>query len=395
MSDRSRQPSGLSKTILQFQQKFTTVVTPFVEKTFNIKRGVMTGRERATRAIEFKGPDMIPHQTRDFMLMSYVPPQSWQPPEGYYPYVQPEFVKYGLWKWEKRKDKGWLKETRTAIDEFGTVWRIGPQTGSGQTVKGALEDGWHLLDGYNLPDTKDWDRYKKVAGWIRRIGGTRYVLGIDNNSIWERFRFLRGFENAMTDLVLHPEEVKVLLGMLTDMTLDVIDSFKKTGAHGFMLLDDWGTQVRSFISPRHFEEFFLPCYSRITARCHEQGMHCGMHSCGNISALVPLLIGSGLDFLQIDSPDMCGVDWLSENAAGKICLACSVDIQNVFPTNNPVLIESYIKDMIKKLGNHNGGMMAWPYYEAWVIGVGYRAHRLEYKLFEKYGKYPLDLSKLQ
>ena len=40
-------------------------------------------------------------------------------------------------------------------------------------------------------------------------------------------------------------------------------------------------------------------------------------------------------------------------------------------------------------------MMAWPYYEAWVIGVGYRAHRLEYKLFEKYGKYPLDLSKLQ
>lgn len=395
MSDRSRQPSGLSKTMLKFQQQFVLFVTPFVEKTFNIKRGVMTGRERATRAIEFKGPDMIPHQTRDFMLMSYVPPQSWQPPEGYYPYVQPEFVRFGLWKWERRKDKGWLKETRTAIDEFGTVWRIGPHTTSGQTVKGALEDGWHLLDGYNLPDTKDWDRYKKVAKWIRRIGGTRYVLGIDNNSIWERFRFLRGFENAMTDLVLHPEEVKVLLGMLTDMTLDVIDSFKKAGAHGFMLLDDWGTQVRSFISPRHFEEFFLPCYSRITARCHEQGLHCGMHSCGNIRALVPLLIESGLGFLQLDSPDMCGVDWLSENAAGKICLACSVDIQNVFPTNNPVLIESYIKDMIKKLGNHNGGMMAWPYYEALVIGVGYRAHRLEYKLFEKYGKYPLDLSKLQ
>lgn len=395
MSDTSGQLSGLSKTILTFHLQYETIVKPLVEKTFHIKRGSMTGRERATRAIEFKGPDMIPHQRRDFILIPHIPPQSWQPPEGYYPYVIPGYVQFGLWKWEKHKGKGWLKQTRTAIDEYGTVWRMGPHTSVGQTVKGALEDGWHLLDGYNLPDTKDWERYKKVAGWLRWIGGTRYVLGLDISSIWERFRFLRGFENALTDLVLHPEEVKVLLGMLTARTLDVVDSFKKAGAHGLLLMDDWGTQERPFISPRHFEEFFLPCYSRITARCHEQGMHCGMHSCGNIRDLVPLLIESGLDFLQIDSPDMCGVDWLAENAAGKICLACSVDIQNVFPTNNPSLIEGYVKDMIKKLGNHNGGLMAWPYYDALAIGVGYRAHRLEHKLFDKYGKYPLDLSELR
>ena len=91
----------------------------------------------------------------------------------------------------------------------------------------------------------------------------------------------------------------------------------------------------------------------------------------------------------------CGVDWLSENAAGKTCLACSVDIQNACPTNNTVLIESYIKDIMKKLGNHNGGLLAWPYYEAGVKGVGDQAQELECNLFERYGKYPLDFSKLR
>jgi hypothetical protein len=218
---------------------------------------------------------------------------------------------------------------------------------------------------------------------------------VNDNSIWERFRFLRGFENAMMDLVNHPEEVHRLMGMITDMTIDIVDSFKKAGAHGFMLVDDWGTQERSFISPRHFEEFFFPCYKRIVDHCHELNMHCGMHSCGDLKALVTAMIETGLDFLQLDSPNMCGVDWLADNAAGKIALFCSVDIQEVYPSNHPDIIDRYIRDMIVKLADHNGGFVAWPYAEPHVIGVGVKAELLERRLFDRYGKYPLDMSLLE
>lgn len=354
----------------------------------------MTGRERVTRAIEFKGPDKVPHQKRDCWLLLHVPPQSWQPPNGSYPYVHPLILQTGVWKWEAREGLEWLEEKREAIDEFDTVWRVSGATPLGIPQKGPLEDGWHLLDEYILPDMKNWERFKAAEEWSRKLGGDKYRLGIDGTSIWERFRFLRGFENAMTDLALHPEEVHRLMGMLTDMTIDIVDNFKKAGYDGFMLVDDWGTQNRSFISPRHFEQFFVSCYKRIVDRCHESGMHCGMHSCGDLKPLVPLMIETGLDFLQLDSPDMCGVDWLNENAAGRICLWCSVDIQNVYPTNDPEKIERYVKDLILKLGDHNGGLVAWPYFEPAVIEVGEAAVQLERDLFEELGNYPLDRAAL-
>ena len=354
----------------------------------------MNGKARVTRAIEFTGPDKVPHQKRDYWFLIHVPSQSWQPSGGAYPYVHPAMIRAGLWKWEAREDLEWLEEKRDAIDEFGTHWKTSGAASLGIPQKGPLEDGWHLLEGYSLPDMKDWERFRIAAEWSRNFGGDQYRLGLDSTSIWERYRFLRGFENAMTDLVLHPEEVHRLMGMLTDMTIDIVDNFKKAGCDGFMLIDDWGTQNRSFISPRHFEQFFSSCYQRIVDRCHESGMHCGMHSCGDLKPLVPLMIETGLDFLQLDSPDMCGVDWLSENAAGKVCLWCSVDIQTVYPTNDPEKIERYVKDLILKLGDHNGGLVAWPYSEPAAIEVGEAAAQLERDLFEKLGNYPIEISVL-
>jgi len=180
----------------------------------------MTGRERVTRAIEFTGPDKVPHQKRDYWFLIHVPPQAWQPPDGSYPYVHPLMLKGGVWKWEARKGLEWLEEEREAIDEFGTLWKVSGLTSLGIPQKGPLEDGWHLLDSYSLPDMKNWERFEAAEEWSRKLGGDQCRLGIDTNSIWERFRFLRGFENAMTDLALHPEEVHRLMGMLTDMTID-------------------------------------------------------------------------------------------------------------------------------------------------------------------------------
>jgi hypothetical protein len=364
-------------------------------KALTGKERVVTGKERVRRAIEFAGPDKVPHQKRDYWFLVHVPPQSWQPPDGSYPYLHPLILQSGVWKWEAREDLEWLDEEREAIDEFGTVWRVSGAAPLGIPQKGPLEDGWHLLDGYSLPDMKNRERFKLAEEWSRKLGGDRYRLGVDGNSIWESFHFLRGFENAMTDLALHPEEVNRLLGMLTDMTLDIVDNFEKVGCDGFMLVDDWGTQNQSFISPRHFEQFFFPCYKRIADRCHESGMHCGMHSCGDLKPLVPLMIETGLDFLQLDSPNMCGVDWLSENAAGRLCLWCSVDIQTVYPTNDPEKIERYVKDLILKLGDRDGGLVAWPYIEPAVIGVGEATVQLEMDLFERLGSYPIDRAALR
>ncbi len=361
-----------------------------IERFLPLNSGTMTSKERVRRAIEFDNPDRIPHRYYDVIPIINTTPLSWQPPDGYYPYVQPHDVHFGGWRWDKRRNTGWLKEDRTAIDEFGVIWRANATASMGEPVKGPLSDGWHLLNDYRLPDMRNEGRLRAFKKLLRLVNPDRYILGCDNTSLgpWELFRHLRGFENAMMDLIEHPNEVRRLLSMITDMFLGSVEGFSGAGVDGYYLLDDWGTQLNSFISPQHFTEYFSPCYRRITERCHELGMHCGIHSCGNIRPLVPHIIESGFDFLQLDSPDLCGLDWLSENAAGKICLFCSEDIQNVYITNDRPTIEKYIKEMIGKLSGDSGGLVLWPYSQPYDIGVGARTIRAEQRLYKKYRRYP-------
>lgn len=350
----------------------------------------MTGRERMKRAIMFLGPDRIPHGFRDVFPLFNLPPMSWQPPEPYYPYVHPLAIKFRAWKPRRKLPKNWTKLDRTAIDEWGTIWRASAISTLGEVIHGPLEDGWRLLDSYRPPDMSDWSRYKLCYRLGKLFGGSRYRLSVDNNSIWERFRFLRGFGNANTDLIEYPNEVHRLLEMLTDMTIVVVGMFHRAGAHGFMLVDDWGTQKTSFISPKHFAEFFKPCYRRIADRCHELGMNVGIHSCGCIRPVVPGLIEAGMDFLQLDSPLMCGIDWLAENVSGKVALFLSPDIQTIYPLGSDEELEDHIREMIAKLGDFNGGLVAWPYSEPGVIGVHRERVKLQMRLFKKYGGYPLN-----
>lgn len=355
----------------------------------------MEGRERLRRAIEFKNPDRIPINLDDVFPLLMVPPQSFQPKKPYYPYIHPAFVKLGFWKSEEPLTPDWENLTREAIDEWGTIWRVSKVGSQGEVIKGALEDSWELLDDFTPPDFRDWSRFSIFAELSKRLGKDKYRLAVNENSIWERFRFLRGFNNAMVDLIENPDKVEALLEILTEATLDVVNNFHKAGADGFMLLDDWGTQTSTFISPEHFDRFFKPCYQRVVELCHKLGMHCGIHSCGRICKIIPSLIEIKMDFLQLDSPNMCGLEWLSQNARGRIALFCSPDIQEVYCKNDPELLVRHIKMQILKLADQNGGFAAWLYAEPEAIGVKLETVSLARELYFKYGSYPLDLKSLE
>ena len=346
----------------------------------------MTGKERMKKAIHFQCPDRIPISIEDALLLFMVPPQAWQPAAPYYPYVHQLIIRAGLWKPERRLPDDWLDLTRTAIDEWGTLWKVSRIAPQGEVEKGALEQSWDLLDHCQPPDFSDWERFAFFAEISRELGGDKYVLASDENSLWERYNFLRGFENAMTDLIQHPAEVHRLLEILTGCRLEIAGNFRKCGADGFMLVDDWGTQRRAMISPGMFNEFFRPYYQRIVDRCHQLGMDCGIHSCGNIRLIVPALIDIGFDFLQLDAPNACGIDWLRENAAGRIALFCSPDTMEVYCKNDSALLQAHIKEQISKLAGRSGGYVAWPYLEPDVIGVKNETFELAIELYRKYGK---------
>ncbi len=364
-----------------------------LERFLPLTDGTMTSKERVTRAIELTGPDRVPHRHFDVYFLGSTPPVAWQPPEPYYPYVHPIQVKMGSWKWKKRKNNSWLREDRTAIDEFGVVWRVNEMASQGEFMKSPLGDGWHGLKDYVLPDYTDPARLKDSLAGIKLLNPDRYFVFVDMNAEGpgELVRHLRGFENSMIDYYENPEELRELIGMIKKMFLDLVDNIHKSGLaiDAFEFVDDWGTQLNSLISPRHFDEFYVPLYREVIDRCHQYGFHCGIHSCGAINFLIPSMIDAGFDYLQLDSPDMVGIDWLAENIRGKIALFCAVDIQHVYNSNDLEKVEAYVKELISKLACPDGGFVAWPYTEPYDIGVAMKTVRAEQRFVKKYGRYPI------
>ena len=356
----------------------------------------MTSRERVQRAIEFGGPDRVPIYRvnifkSDFMTYFTLPAKDWEPAAPYYPYVYQEIIQFGLWRPRPRLPRGWQRQKRMAIDDWGVLWGIDPKVSTrGCVAKGSLEDGWHLLDRLPIPDPRDPSRYRWCRmGWTKRLGRHRYRIGTEATFLFERFHFLRGFENAMADFYEHPAETERLLDRITDYFIGLVETFHSYGMDGFSTTDDLGTQDNPFLSPAMFARFFTPRYQRVIGRCHELGMRFMLHSCGRVFKLIPELIRAGVDVLQFDSPNMAGgVKELGRSFGGKVAFANVVDIQEVLPRGDPVEIENYVKEMIAELGSFSGGLIGIQYADKKSIGVNRRIEKMVWRAYDQWGRYP-------
>ncbi len=357
----------------------------------------LTSRERVRRAIEFGGPDRVPIYRvnifkSDVMTYFTLPSRDWEPAEPYYPYVYKEIMRFGLWRLRRKLPRGWYKLKRTEIDDWGVLWGINPAVSTrGCVAKGALEDGWHLLDNFQPPNPRDQSRFRWCRmGWTRRLGRNRYRMAAEATFLFERFHFMRGFENALSDLYEHPAEAERLLDLIADYFIGLVETFHSYGMDGFSTTDDLGTQQDAFLSPAMFARFFTPRYKRVIDRCHELGMHFWLHSCGRVFKLIPELIKAGVDVLQFDSPNMAGgLKELGRNFGGKVAFANVVDIQEVLPKGDPVQIENYVKEMIAELGSFNGGLIGIQYADKRSIGVNGRIEKMMWRAYQQWGGYPL------
>lgn len=118
-------------------------------------------------------------------------------------------------------------------------------------------------------------------------------------------------------------------------------------------------------------------------------MHYFFHSCGYILDIIPDLIEIDVDVLQIDQPELMGIEKLGSLFGGKICFFNPVDIQKTTQTGSFEEIEESAKKMIKYFGSFNGGFMAREYPQPEAINISQDKIEVMYQTFKQYGRYPL------
>ena len=257
-------------------------------------------------------------------------------------------------------------------DEWGCVWENIGVSKLGEVKTPALTD-WARWDALTIPDIRDSKRWTALEG-ARVEAGDKFLIG-GGISLYERVHFLRGLDNAWTDIYMAREELGRLIDLLVEMNLYAIERYATADVDAYMFCDDWGLQSGLMISPDAWREIWKPRYARVYSAAHEAGLLTFLHSCGHITAILDDLIEAGLDVIQMDQQENMGMEFLGENFGGRITFWCPVDIQATMAHGTLDEIRAYCRKLVACLGRPQGGFIAQWYSDP--VGAGHREEAIE------------------
>jgi len=138
-------------------------------------------------------------------------------------------------------------------------------------------------------------RVEEIEIYRRDTAGTLFICGWVEGPL-AAWCDIRDINMAMTDLYEYPDKVHRALDIITASAIAFITPQVKAGAHCIGI----GDSVCSLISPDLYEEFCVEREKALVDHIHSLGALAKIHICGNISAILPRVISTGADIIDID-----------------------------------------------------------------------------------------------
>lgn len=173
-----------------------------------------------------------------------------------------------------------------------------------------FDDGLPLQQGILLCSAQDVDklvvpeiatsrrmqqRIKEVAYYRETVGSTYFIVGWVEGPLAE-YSDLRGLQNACLDLYDFPEKVIRAFDILTENAINFITEQVKAGAHCVGI----GDAACSQIGLELYREFCFERQKMLVDHIHSLGAVAKLHICGNTSKILPDMILTGADIIDID-----------------------------------------------------------------------------------------------
>jgi len=236
-----------------------------------------------------------------------------------------------------------------ALDEFAVIWRT-TGVNRGYVVEHPLKEP--SLKGYEFPQFD----YEKKLGYfpfaVERGKGHFLVAWVGD--LWERAHFLRGLDHLLSDLLLHPAFVHELLQRLEEIILRNMDAMSRYAVDAFFLSDDYGLQENLMMRPATWREFIKPHLVNIFRKGHQLGRICFLHSCGNVSEIVPDLIEVGLDVLHPIQPEAMDIAGLKKEYGSDLTFYGGLGTQQVLVRGSPGEVREEVKRLAEVMGQGGG-----------------------------------------
>ncbi len=148
-----------------------------------------------------------------------------------------------------------------------------------------------------LPDPHRPGITDRIAA-ARRSQPDRYILVGWGHYLHQRLCYLRGIEKLLFDFQDNPGELRAVMSGLMRIYEVWARRAAAAGADGVWAGDDLGTQLSLFMSPATFRELYKPFYTELARALHANGLDFWLHTCGNVTRILPDLIEAGVDAIH-------------------------------------------------------------------------------------------------
>jgi len=234
----------------------------------------------------------------------------------------------------------------------------------GTTHLSPLTDAQSVLEveQHPWPDPDDYD-YNALAERARSLSATYAVRGPYWHPLFCRVCDLFGMETAMMHMASGSGLFEAALERVFEHTFEYCRQVIEACGDAldiFCIGDDFATQRGLMVSPEHWRRLLKPRFARLFEMAKQAGKYVWMHSCGDITSVLPDLIDIGMDVwetVQIETLPVSAEE-LKREYGPHITFFGGVSTQRL-PFRSPERIRSEVEERIRVLGK-GGGYICGP-----------------------------------
>ncbi len=173
-----------------------------------------------------------------------------------------------------------------------------------------IDTGGHLQEAEDALALKPYNwqehprcrnRIEEIKAMVRLSQGRHFIVGWIEGPMAE-YADIRGVSEAAMDLMEEPDAVKHAMQVIVESALPFALAQLEAGARCIGIGDAFASQI----GPKLYREFVFDLEKQLVAAIHSAGGLAKIHICGNISPILPDLIQTGTDIIDVDHlvPDL-------------------------------------------------------------------------------------------
>ena len=193
-----------------------------------------------------------------------------------------------------------------------------------------------------------WEECIKAAR--EAAGPDRLLFAFSGTGLFEQCHFLMGFEDTLTNLYEHPDEMHELIDYICEYKLKIMKLYcEKMHPDGIFFHDDWGTKTNLFMNPDMWREFFKEPYRKIYGYIRSQGMIAIHHADSYLAPIVDDMAEIGIQCWQGVLPEN-DIPALQRQLNGRMILMGGIGAAIDRPDSTEEEIRSYVRNVLETCG---------------------------------------------